>query len=158
MSEPNTHFLLPSQIFVSQEDFKVNTILGSCVAVCLWDSVNQIGGINHFMLPYWNGNGLATPKYGDIAIDKLLKKMIELGASLNLIKAKIFGGGHVLGKDTFIYNVGERNIELAESKLLEYRIPIIARSTGGNTGRKILFCTQSGLVKQKIIAAKCAVE
>ena len=29
------------------------------------------------MLPYWNGQGLASPKYGNIAIEKLIDKMIQ---------------------------------------------------------------------------------
>ena len=76
MPELPSHFLYPSALFASREPYIVNTILGSCVAVCLYDVKLQIGGINHYMLPFWNGQGLASPKFGNIAISKLLEKMI----------------------------------------------------------------------------------
>jgi chemotaxis receptor (MCP) glutamine deamidase CheD len=49
------------------------TILGSCVAVCLFDHVYGYGAINHFMLPWWNGQNIPSPKYGDIAVLGLIK-------------------------------------------------------------------------------------
>ena len=63
------HYLYPSALFVKKEGHMVTTVLGSCVAVCLYDKVMGIGGINHYMLPFWNGNELASPKYGNIAIE-----------------------------------------------------------------------------------------
>ena len=35
---------------VSEPDTMVTTLLGSCIAVCLNDSVSRIGGMNHFLL------------------------------------------------------------------------------------------------------------
>ncbi len=61
--EENTHYLHPGNLFAHRTPHIVTTILGSCVAVCLWDPINNIGGINHYMLPLWNGEGLPVPKY-----------------------------------------------------------------------------------------------
>ncbi|MBN1596957.1 MAG: hypothetical protein JW894_01580 [Bacteroidales bacterium] len=47
------------------------------------------------MLPFWNGSGLATPKYGNIAIEKLLKKLVSMGSRKDQIIAKVFGGSEV---------------------------------------------------------------
>ena len=55
-------FLYPAALFVNKRPHQVTTILGSCVAVCLYDAKLRQGGINHFMLPFWNGQGLASPK------------------------------------------------------------------------------------------------
>ena len=146
-----THFLYPSTIFISKEPFYVTTILGSCVAVCIWDSFLNIGAINHYMLPLWNGQGLASPKYGNIAIKKTIEKMQNLGSKVENMKAKMFGGGEILDSKTAQFNIGNRNIEIAMLMLDDYKIPIISSSTGGNRGRKILFNTQTGEVKQKFI-------
>ena len=67
-------------MFASAQPAEVTTILGSCVAVCFWDRYLGIGGINHYMLPTWNGMELASPKYGNIAIERLLERMEQLGA------------------------------------------------------------------------------
>ncbi len=48
--ERSSAFLHPDRMFVSDEPTSVTTILGSCVAVCLWDTARRIGGINHCLL------------------------------------------------------------------------------------------------------------
>lgn len=145
------HFLYPAAMLVSKQPHLVNTILGSCVAVCLYDPINRFGGINHFMLPLWNGQGLASPKYGNIAIEKLVEKMVSLGSNRSHLKAKVFGGGEVIETNISNFQIGSRNISIAIELLEEYRIPIVSSSLGGKHGRKILFNTQTGEVKQKII-------
>ncbi|SFE29382.1 chemotaxis protein CheD [Thermophagus xiamenensis] len=148
------HFLYPSTLFASREPYVVKTILGSCVAICLWDPVTKIGGINHYMLPTWNGNDLASPKYGNIAIDKLLERMIFLGAKRENLKAKIFGGAELLESGANGTLIGERNIRVARLILEEKKIPVVASSTGGRKGRKILFFTDTGEVRHKFLDKK----
>ena len=122
--------------------------MGSCVAVCLWDRYLGIGGINHYMLPTWNGMELASPKYGNIAIERLTEKMLQLGCKKNNLVAKVFGGGEVITVTSSSMHIGERNIMVAEEMLQEQNIPIIGRSTGGKNGRKIIFNTHTGEVLQ----------
>lgn len=148
-TEYRTHYLYPGNIFVSATPYKVTTVLGSCVSVCLWDPARNIGGINHYMLPLWNGEGLASPKYGNIAIDKLLEKMLSAGAKASSIQAKVFGGGEVLRVTSGILNVGERNAVYASSRLEELKIPIVSSSLGGQTGRKLIYDTYDGTVLMK---------
>ena len=145
------HYLYPSAIFVSTDPCEITTILGSCVAVCLFDPVLAIGGTNHYMLPLWNGNGLASPKYGNVAIEKLIEKVIALGCKRRNLVAKVFGGGEIIETNKLQYNIGERNIEVAETLLKEKNIPILSSSLGGKLGRKILFYTHTGEVKHYFI-------
>ena len=147
----STYYLFPATIFVTKEPYLVSTILGSCVSVCLWDSKLKFGGINHFMLPLWNGKELASPKYGNIAITKLYEKMIEIGCSKNNIVAKVFGGGDILQTSSYQFNIGERNIEIAREFLKELNINMVGVSVGGVNGRKIIFDTQNGSVIQRYI-------
>ncbi len=135
-------------MFTSAQPAEVTTILGSCVAVCLWDRYLSIGGINHYMLPTWNGMELASPKYGNIAIERLLERMLQLGCQKPNLVAKIFGGGEVISVGNSTMHIGERNIMVAEQMLQEKNIPIIGRSTGGFNGRKIIFSTHTGEVLQ----------
>jgi chemotaxis protein CheD len=145
------HFLYPSALFVSTTPYQVNTILGSCISVCLWDPYSKVGGMNHYMLPFWNGQGLASPKYGNIAIEKLIDKMISLGCKKNNLQAKVFGGGEVIETNITQFHIGERNIQIAKEILSEKNIPIIGFSHGGKLGRKIEFYTATGEVKQKYV-------
>ncbi len=150
--ELKTHFLYPSTLFFSREPFIVNTILGSCVSLCLYDPINRTGGINHYMLPFWNGEGLASPKYGNIAIEKLLEKMLQTGSKKNNLIAKVFGGAEVIDTKISQFHIGERNIEIAQRVLKDLNIQISGQSLGGKNGRKIQFNTETGAVLQKMIA------
>jgi len=149
--EIQTHFLYPATLFAHKEPHIVSTILGSCVAVCLWDPALQIGGINHYMLPLWNGQGLASPKYGNIAIEKLIERMLQMGSKKSNLKAKVFGGGEVIETQISHFQIGERNIILAMESLKDEKIPIISQSVGGKLGRKIQYNTQTGAVMHKFI-------
>lgn len=131
-------------LFAESGDYSVTTVLGSCVSVCLWDPAARIGGINHYLLPLWNGDGLRTPKYGNIAIPMLVEKLLQAGCARANLKAKVFGGASVLENSSGLLNVGERNIRFAEGALEEERIPVIGKDTGGTTGRKLLFLTGTG--------------
>ena len=149
------HFLYPSSLYVSKEPYVIKTILGSCVAICIWDKKLKFGGMNHYMLPNWNGNDLASPKYGNIAIDKLIERMFYLGSNRNDLVAKVFGGGELLEARTGnSMLIGERNIRVARLMLEERNIPIVASSTGGKRGRKIIFFNDSGEVRHKFLEKK----
>ncbi len=151
MKELPKIFIFPGNLEVSKKPTQFTTILGSCIAVCLWDNKLKIGGMNHFMLPLWNGEGLASPKYGNIAIDKLIKKMLWSGSRVENLEAKIFGGGNVIESTNNLYNIGDRNIEMALSKIAEYNIKIISSSTGGKRGRKILMDSSNFKILHKFI-------
>ncbi len=150
-SENNSHYLLPGNLFVNSDEYAVTTVLGSCVSVCLWDQVRMIGGINHYMLPFWNGDGLASPRYGNIAIAKLIERMLDLGANRGSLRAKVFGGGDVLKMTSAYMNIGERNVLLAQDMLRDENIPIISGDTGGKNGRKLVFNTRTGVVLVKLL-------
>lgn len=140
------HFLFPGTLFAAPEDHRISTVLGSCVAVCLWDSVARMGGINHYMLPLWNGEGLATPKYGNIAIKKLLARVLAMGCRQENLVAKVFGGANVMGTGNEVFMIGDRNVILAYQMLEEYGIPVAASDVGGRVGRKIVMHTATGIV------------
>ena len=142
----NRHFLYPGTFFADPREFLISTILGSCVSVCMWDAVSCRGGMNHYMLSLWNGEGLATPKYGNIAVEKLLAKMLAIGCRREHLTAKLFGGANVVGAGSDIFMIGDRNITLAYDLLKDYDIPVEACDVGGNAGRKVIMNTATGVI------------
>ena len=142
----NKHFLFPGTIFADPLAYQISTVLGSCVAVCLWDRVARRGGMNHIMLPLWNGEGLATPKYGNIAMEKLLAKVLSIGCRRENVVAKVFGGANVSGTGLEVFMIGGRNITLATQMLEEFRIVVVAKDVGGRVGRKIIMNSETGVV------------
>lgn len=149
--DPQSHYLHPGNLFAHRTPHVVTTILGSCVAVCLWDPVLKAGGINHYLLSLWNGEGLALPKYGNIAIKNLLDKMEGLGSNKRSLQAKVFGGAAMHQNSNGLMNVGKRNIVVAEDILAREGIPTVSSDTAGFNGRRLLFYTETGLVRMRYI-------
>ncbi len=138
-------YLLPGQFAATATSTTITTILGSCVAVCLWDPQLRIGGVNHYMLPYETGRTTGSPRFGDVAIRQLLTRLVALGARPAVLEATIVGGACVMevfrrGGD----HIGLRNAELAERTLAANGIRVVRREVGGNRGRKLIFETATG--------------
>ena len=148
------HLLYPADIFVDKSPHIVSTVLGSCVSVCLYDSLLKLGAINHFILPQWNGNDLATMKYGNLSIIRILEELLKLGSKYENVVAKVFGGAEVLTGTPTTFHIGKRNIQIAFELLNEFRIPVLYSNVGGNSGRKIIFNTLTGEVEHNFIRNK----
>lgn len=139
-------FIHVGEIFVGAKPTEITTVLGSCIAVCLYDKVEQVGGMNHYLVPLWNDNGLQSPKYGNISIPKLIENMLNIGCEKYNLEAKIFGGGNVINVSQEDMMIGRKNILIAKEILREYNIKITAQDVGGTRGRKILMRSDTGKI------------
>lgn len=129
----------------------LRTILGSCVGICLYDSINHIGGLAHIMLPTAEGRRVNPGKYADSAIPLLINKMLIKGADRRRLTAKLIGGATMfkISEDSLIGNIGGNNIIKVRQILKSYNIAILAEELGGDNGRTIDFYTLNGMVKIK---------
>lgn len=145
-------YLHPGQLFVATERVTVTTILGSCVAVCLWDAELEIGGINHYLLPTGLRTAATGLRYGNVAIALLLEKLARAGTSPASLRAKLFGGACVLdamrGKEN---HLGDKNVEIARKALTEAGVPVVASDVGGGRGRKLIFYPHDGSALVKLL-------
>lgn len=124
----------------------IATLLGSCVAVCLWDSQLKIGGLNHFMLPKYEmttNRDMDTLLCGDYSMEALLNGMLARGAQKRRIQGKAFGGGNVVSSLSGV-SIGERNAAFAREWLTRENIPLLASDFLGPWSRKIIFDPLSG--------------
>ena len=123
----------------------IDTVLGSCIAACVYDTKSKVGGMNHFMLPEGEDPGNPTStRYGVNAMEILLTDLMKLGAKRKNLQAKIFGGGHVLKIRENLDGVPQRNINFIRSFLETERIPVVKEDVGGYQPRRVLFYTQTG--------------
>jgi chemotaxis protein CheD len=138
----------PGEHYTSAEPEIIKTLLGSCVAVCLFDPVSNLIGMNHFLLAKdkLQRSGLRDPRagyYGVHAMELLINSLVKLGAKKNRLQAKVFGGANVLktldGDIPNHYDVGNLNVDFALAFLTRERIPIVSTDVRGNTGRVIYF-------------------
>ena len=142
--------VLPGEDFVSGENIVIMTVLGSCIAACLWDSRARVGGMNHFMLPESDSTDVSG-RYGSYAMELLINEMLKLGARRETMQAKIFGGGQVMANFTTM-NVGERNTSFVVNYLQTERIPIVSEDVLDIYPRKVVFFPATGKAMVKRLA------
>ena len=122
---------------------QITTILGSCVAIALFDPILRVGGINHYLLPSPPQGAPTTPRYGTSAILALLEGFNRFGSQRSSLQAKVFGGANVLANVRIGHGIGQLNIETAIRSLSNLEIPIVEQNTGGNKGRRIVLDTSN---------------
>jgi len=140
--------IAPGEYYASASPTLISTLLGSCVAACLYDPGRRIIGMNHFMLsnrrysrelPLYASE---AGRYGIHAMELLINDMMRKGADRRCLRAKVFGGASIFGKNEQVGNficVGEVNCRFIREFLAEESIPLDAGDLGGEHGRVIHF-------------------
>jgi len=159
--------LHPGDYHVTDQSITLTTLLGSCVAVCLYDPVRRVLGMNHFLLAnrrYAKDMPVMASeagRYGIHAMELLVNKLLAKGGQRRHLKAKAFGGGNVLGRscdeqDNFLC-VGAVNVRFVREFLQNDRIPLVSADLGGNFGRQIHFTsTDFSVYMRKIPTSQSA--
>lgn len=138
----------PGEYYASRRPEVISTLLGSCVAACLFDPVNRVFGMNHFLLAYRH-HAHNRPiiesdegRYGMYAMELLINDMMKLGASRSQLQAKCFGGANVLKLREDKENretVGDVNVQFIKAFLDSESIPVVSACLGGIHGRNVHF-------------------
>ncbi len=131
----------------------IHTIVGSCVAVCLFDPKTRIGGMNHILVPGKADLSSINPSscYAVNSMELLINSLIRKGVKKVNLAAKIFGGAKVLSLNGDSGNLGTRNSRFVLEFLKNESIPVKARDLGGQQARMIHFHSDTGDVLVKKI-------
>ena len=145
--------LMAGEYLATQNGEVLYTVVGSCIAACIYDREKKVAGMNHFLLP-----GMVRPdemlscdvgRYGMFAMELLIGELIKLGARREGLQAKLFGGGNVLKYRSGDGDITGSNIRFAKKFLELEGIPTVRENLGGKGGRKILFFSDSDRVLLK---------
>ena len=142
------HIVQGEHAISSDENVMMSTILGSCVAICLFDPVRKVGGMNHILLPGDSGSAARASSFGINAMELLINGLIKQGVSKQDLQAKAFGGARMIEG---LSDVGKRNAEFALEFLAAESIPCLSKSFGGVAARRVQFWPASGRARQKVI-------
>jgi two-component system, chemotaxis family, protein-glutamate methylesterase/glutaminase len=143
-------FLLPGDTVTTRKPTHLATLLGSCVSVCLSNGFQRTAGMNHYMLPE-AGSSADLGRYGDTAIRLLVETLFALDADPRHYRARIYGGGRVIGHLGALGDIGTRNIEIAREMLTEFGIALQHEEVGGSKGRRIDFNTQTDVIECRVV-------
>lgn len=144
--------VLPGGIYATRKtDELIATGLGSCIAACVWDEKNSIGGMNHFLLPFdtqtqirsWHPDQVLSTaaRYGSHAMEVLINTLLGSGAYRENLQVKLFGGAQMLGRNSMI---GEKNIEFILNYVEQEQLKVVATDLGGLEPRKVMFEPTTG--------------
>ncbi len=142
-------FLQPGDLFVGDAGYRIRTMLGSCVSITLWHPIARIGGMSHFLLPSRGGHapgGELDGRYGDEALQLILRELRRCHVPHAQCQAKIFGGGNMFPgyKAAAAMSVGQRNGEAARELLRMRGIPVVSESLFGDGHRQVIFDIATG--------------
>ena len=154
------------KLTVLQGQFKVSagprvelsTVLGSCVASCLYDPVVELGGMNHFLLPEppaSHNPGEVDVHYGVYLMEMLINEMLAYGARKDRLRAHLYGGANIRAG---MQQIGTANANFARSFLERERIEVVRHDLGGANARRVDFRPASGMVRCRTVPASDAPE
>lgn len=139
---------------ISTDGNTIETVLGCCIGICLYDESKKIGGLLHVMLPSAPNKKPKKPsKYADTGIKEILQVMKrDYAITRTNLKAKIFGGAKM--KSGAAYDIGQKNAEKVREILQYNGIQISNEKVGGKHGYKIEFDISTGIVRCRVFGQK----
>lgn len=142
-------FLQPGEFYFGEENTRIRTLLGSCVAVTLWHPRLHIGGMCHYMLPSRMGEpGRETldGRYADEAMRLFLRELKASRTRPTEFQVKLFGGGNMFGGTTRRHelDISTRNVEAGRQLLRQHGFRLSAEDLGGLGHRNVMLELWSG--------------
>jgi chemotaxis protein CheD len=124
---------------------EIVSMVGSSVAVTLYDRVEKLGAVLHFLQPTWNGFGMKSVKYGDVGTEELIKKFLDKGSKPENLIANIVGGA-IIGEFEDEIPTGLKNVKSAKKILGDYDIAIDIIEVGKEKSRYLQFNSKTGIL------------
>lgn len=133
---------------LGEPDVMLTTVLGSCVAVCLHDSVARVGGMNHFLLGEPTAGSDLQPeemqRYGVHAMELLINAMLKAGAVRERLCGQLYGGANIIAG---LGSIGSSNAEFARRFMQTEGLQVRHCDLGGTSARKVEFLPFDGRVR-----------
>ncbi|MET0389279.1 MAG: CheR family methyltransferase [Polyangiales bacterium] len=128
--------------FATSEPMLISTLLGSCVAACLFDPVARVGGMNHFMLPKVVQEAQGSARFGIHAMELLINELMQLGAQRARLRGMAFGAAAV--NRMLTSTVAAQNGAFVRQFLAREQIPLVCERLGGERPREVYLRTDTG--------------
>lgn len=124
------------------------TLVGSCVTVCLYNTKEGFGAMNHFLRDRpVDPSDPEIGTYGTTATRKIVGTMLKIDSEPRHYQASIFGGAAVLKTANADGSIGQGNVAAALEVLKAAGIRVVRQEVGGTRGRRVRFNTQTGEIE-----------
>jgi len=142
-----------AEMKIESKPIELVTSVGSCVAICLYDSTNRCGGLAHIMLP----NSAIAPqdslpcKFADTAVPALAKAVQKNSGKEACLSAKIAGGANIFSNlNNNGPTIGMKNVDAVKAAVSANKIRLVAEDVGGAYGRRVAFNIGTGIATIRV--------
>jgi len=143
-------FLQPGEVHFGEQNTRIRTLLGSCVAVVMWHPGLLVGGMCHYMLPKHpeKKRSVLDGRYAYEAMELMLREVRNAGTCQKEYQVKLFGGGHMFSAHQAVNedHVGAKNVEMAHVLMRRHGFSACAEHLGDVGHRNVMFDIWSGHV------------
>ena len=140
--EPTEVFLHPGEYAFGDEQTRIRTLLGSCVAITFWHPDLRVGAMCHYLLPT---RPASTRKpdggYADEVIRIIAERFHNQGLRSKDFQVKMFGGSDMfpdLSLDE-VLSIGAKNIFMGERFLHQHGFSVAKSDLAGTAQRMVIF-------------------
>lgn len=150
----DSHNVLIGAIDIAHAPDHLVSVLGSCIALVLFDPFAGIAGMAHVLLPDSRGDRTSTPgKYADTAVPALIDALVTHGAMRSRIQAQLAGGARMFGQASVATDIGTANVRAVSAALAAANIPVAHLDVGGGQGRKAHFDIAKGRMSVQTLSS-----
>lgn len=134
----------PGDLCFSEKTNLLCAVVGSGVALTIFDIKRRCGGMCYYIRPIRNSPGETSTLFACPSIIGLLNMLLRSGSNLKYLEAQLHGGAENQKANGYIKGLGDQNVSIAKEILDLKKVRIAGTGVGGTHGRKIIFDTSSG--------------
>ena len=130
--------LHPGDVVCAERGDRLQTLLGSCVAIVLTDPRRTVGVMCHYV---HSNPAIAGARHSsahaDVALEAMYALLRSRGINPMLCEAYAYGGGNMFPQLMTTPHVGEGNSRWVVDALTRVGVKLLAHDFGGNTYRRL---------------------
>jgi chemotaxis protein CheD len=132
------HVLHPGDVVCAHRGDRLETLLGSCVAIILTDPHRTVGAMCHIVHSTLTGaSACDSTAHASNALKAMYGLLRTEGFVPGMCKAYVYGGGNMFPSLSMRCHVGQANARWALQTLLDDGVSVLDQDLGGNTYRRV---------------------
>jgi chemotaxis protein CheD len=142
--------LSPGEVYFGQNSKRIQTLLGSCVAITVWHAKHRVGGMCHYLIAEQNNKDELLQnnyRYGSNSLHYLLEKM-SLYPPIKEFELRIYGGSNMYDR-VKSPSIGEANVAFAKSWAASLQLKFIEEDILGKDCRTLVLNLLTGKTSLK---------
>lgn len=130
--------LHPGDVACCGRGDRMETLLGSCIAIVLTDPRRTVGAMCHIVHTGQGTSGTPrTAAYGEVALQAMFKLLRARGIDARQCVAYVYGGGNMFPSQITDRHVGQRNADWVLDALARSGIRVVHQDLGGRAYRRL---------------------